>query len=135
VHGLALPQILNRAFSNEIADGELDFIEGRYVRIQVSDAKLEFCLTLQHGRIAMADTRQPVDLSISGSLYDYLLLISGREDPDTLFFQRHLSMEGDTHLGVYLKNVLAAVDLDSLPLLGGLQPVMQRCLNIYERLA
>jgi predicted lipid carrier protein YhbT len=32
-------------------------------------------------------------------------------DPDTLFFDRKLSIEGDTELGLLLKNTLDAIDL------------------------
>jgi predicted lipid carrier protein YhbT len=43
-------------------------------------------------------------------------LIAGRkEDPDTLFFQRRLSIEGDTELGLEVKNLMDSVDLDALP--------------------
>lgn len=36
------------------------------------------------------------------------------EDPDTLFFSRRLRMEGDTDLGLLVKNTLDAVDWDAL---------------------
>ncbi|MGB7997639.1 MAG: SCP2 sterol-binding domain-containing protein, partial [Photobacterium halotolerans] len=36
-------------------------------------------------------------------------------DPDTLFFQRRLTMQGDTELGLAVKNLLDSLDLDSLP--------------------
>ena len=75
------------------------------------------------------------DLSISGTVYDYLLLITGREDPDTLFFQRHLTMDGDTGLGVHLKNVLAAIEMERLPLPKRFRPAIDRCLSFYERFA
>ncbi len=35
------------------------------------------------------------------------------EDPDTLFFDRRLRIEGDTNLGLRVKNMLDAVDLDT----------------------
>ncbi|MCV5960072.1 SCP2 sterol-binding domain-containing protein, partial [Escherichia coli] len=42
--------------------------------------------------------------------------IAGRkEDPDTLFFQRRLSIEGDTELGLEVKNLMDSVDLEQLP--------------------
>lgn len=31
--------------------------------------------------------------------------------PDTLFFQRKLGIQGDTELGLYIKNLLASLDL------------------------
>lgn len=36
-----------------------------------------------------------------------------KEDPDTLFFSRRLSMQGDTELGLLLKNTLDALELPS----------------------
>ncbi|MEF1307042.1 SCP2 sterol-binding domain-containing protein, partial [Vibrio owensii] len=38
-----------------------------------------------------------------------------KEDPDTLFFQRRLSIEGDTELGLEVKNLMDSVDLEQLP--------------------
>ena len=36
-----------------------------------------------------------------------------KEDPDTLFFSRRQSMQGDTELGLLLKNTLDALELPS----------------------
>ena len=38
------------------------------------------------------------------------------EDPDTLFFNRKLVIEGDTELGLVVKNLLDSVDWSSTPL-------------------
>jgi predicted lipid carrier protein YhbT len=38
------------------------------------------------------------------------LLARRLEDPDTLFFSLRLSMEGDTELGLLVKNTLDAID-------------------------
>jgi predicted lipid carrier protein YhbT len=132
-HGIILSSVLNRLFRNEITDGELDFLEGRVVQIRVSDLGLVYNLTLQNGAISEAGGRNR-ELGISGSVYDYLLLISGREDPDTLFFQRHLIMDGDTGLGVHLKNMLAAIEIDKLPLPTDIRPYVERFIRIYENL-
>jgi predicted lipid carrier protein YhbT len=37
-----------------------------------------------------------------------------KEDPDTLFFSRRLLMEGDTELGLLVKNTLDAMELPPL---------------------
>ncbi len=132
-HGFILSSILNRLFRSELADGELDFLEGRVVQIKVSDLGLVYNLTLKNGVISEAGSRSR-ELGISGSVYDYLLLISGKEDPDTLFFQRHLIMDGDTGLGVHLKNMLAAVEIDKLPLPTDIRPYVDRFIRIYESL-
>lgn len=39
-----------------------------------------------------------------------------QEDPDTLFFNRRLSMEGDTELGLVVKNAIDALELPVLDL-------------------
>jgi len=46
-----------------------------------------------------------------------VLIAARKQDPDTLFFQRRLRIEGDTELGLYVKNLMDAIDLDSMPVL------------------
>ena len=45
---------------------------------------------------------------------DFMLLLTRREDPDTLFFSRRLVSEGDTELGLSVKNLLDAVDPETV---------------------
>jgi predicted lipid carrier protein YhbT len=52
------------------------------------------------------------DVRIRGSLEDFRLMATRAEDPDTLFFQRRLAIEGDTETGLMLKNLLDALDYD-----------------------
>jgi predicted lipid carrier protein YhbT len=51
------------------------------------------------------------DLTISASAHDFVLLAQRKEDPDTLFFSRRLAMEGDTELGLMVKNTIDAIEL------------------------
>lgn len=134
VHGFALGKLLNQVFKWEMQEGELEFLEQRCILIKVRDAGLAYAVSMRQGVFVEA-AGQPADLTISGTVYDYLLLITGREDPDTLFFQRHLTMDGDTGLGVHLKNMLAAVEMERLPLPKSFRPAIDRCLTLYERLA
>ncbi len=130
--GLILSALLNRVFRLQIAEGEFDFLQGKVVKIEVSDAVLGYALTMRDARLAEAGG-QAADLTITGSVYDYLLLVAGREDPDTLFFQRHLVMDGDTGLGVHLKNMLAAVETEELPIPREFRSMVERGLQLYER--
>jgi predicted lipid carrier protein YhbT len=41
-------------------------------------------------------------------------MVSRQEDPDTLFFNRSLSIEGDTELGLRVKNMLDALEWPQL---------------------
>jgi len=46
------------------------------------------------------------DVTVRAALRDYVALALRREDPDSLFFTRRLVIEGDTALGVAVKNAL-----------------------------
>ncbi|MCI2285515.1 SCP2 sterol-binding domain-containing protein [Colwellia sp. MSW7] len=56
------------------------------------------------------------DVSFSATGEDLVLIVYGRkQDPDTLFFQRRLKIEGDTELGLEVKNLIDAIDIEQLP--------------------
>ena len=133
LHGLTAARALNRVFASQRAEGELEFLDGRSLRIQLDDAGTAFAVSYGPQGFRAAAPGMAADLTVSGSVYDFLLLVTGREDADTLFFRRHLRMQGDTALGVYLKNFLASVDPAALPLGGLLQPALARGLKLYER--
>lgn len=48
-------------------------------------------------------------LRIAAAGPSYWRLLSGRDDADRLFFERALVMEGDTEMGLVLKNTLDAI--------------------------
>lgn len=131
VHNMLLVQILNRLFAPELADGELDFLQGRVMRILVTDARLTFHITLRNNRLCVVSAQQAVDLSISGCVYDFLLLATRREDADTLFFNRRLKLGGDTELGLYVKNFLDALELEDR--LGPLLKLMNLSTDLIRR--
>ena len=110
LHSRALAGILNQVMKEALADGELDFLEGRRVAIEIDDIGVRYRLALTNGRICGYGQDTPADASIAGGLHEFLLLAARREDADTLFFQRRLRMSGDTELGLYLKNFLDAFE-------------------------
>jgi predicted lipid carrier protein YhbT len=133
VHDRALVTALNRVFSKELREGELDFLRDRVIRIAIEDAGIEYAFTLTGNRLEPGDNRRVPDLLLNGTVYDYLLLASRREDADTLFFNRRLQIQGDTELGLYVKNFLDSLDLDSNALPLYLQAFIQKSLPWYER--
>ena len=133
VHSTAIVTVLNRVFACALRDGELDYLQGRTVRIHVLDMQLTFCMTLQQGRLVASRATNMPDLSITGTLHAYLLLAARCEDTDTLFFQRRLRMEGDTELGLEVKNFLDGLDVDSLWLPRHVSSMAQKALPLYER--
>jgi predicted lipid carrier protein YhbT len=53
--------------------------------------------------------RSETALRIVAPLESYLRLLRGEDDADRLFFERALVMEGDTEMGLVLKNTLDAI--------------------------
>lgn len=50
------------------------------------------------------------------------MLARREEDPDTLFFSRRLTLEGDTELGLLVENTLDALDASAFHLGALLRP-------------
>lgn len=109
-HSQALALTLNQVMKEAIVEGELDFLKGRTVGIQISDLGIRYRLGFGNGRIRGFGEGAPADATVAGGLHEFLLLAARREDADTLFFQRRLRMSGDTELGLYLKNFLDAFE-------------------------
>lgn len=114
LQALVLEPLLQRVLAERIADGELDFLEGEIVGIVVSDIGLHWYLTMREGRVRLISQGRPA-VTIAGGVREFLLLVSRYEDPDTLFFERRLLVEGDTELGLLVKNLLDSIELDELP--------------------
>lgn len=105
--------LFNQVFAQAIKEGDLDFLTDNQVLIEVSDIELSFSLRLERGRILRGHPHQDNDLVISAKACDFLSMISREKDPDTLFFQRKIKMQGSTELGLYVKNFLGAFDVQS----------------------
>lgn len=106
--------ILQQVLREHIQRGDLDFLSGRHLQVWISDAGIRLTFGIQQGRLTLSQTRE-ADTIIRGKLSDFILLASRHEDPDTLFFQRRLVIEGNTDLGLEMKNVLDTLDSETLP--------------------
>ncbi|MDR0717781.1 MAG: SCP2 sterol-binding domain-containing protein [Azoarcus sp.] len=108
---LALTVALNLAPQAMLPRAVLSPLAGRRLRVCVLDAGVNLDFTLgANGRFYPCRAGMPADLAISAALRDFIALALREEDADTLFFSRRLRMEGDTGLGVLVKNTLDAVD-------------------------
>jgi len=96
---------------------------GRTVAIQISDAGLDCRISLTSIGFLPA-LRSTPEVTIRACAWDYYRLARRLEDPDTLFFSRRLTIEGDTELGLLVKNSLDAIDWTRLT--GRLGPVIER---------
>lgn len=109
-----LEQVLRWQFHEALTEGELDFLNGRWLHIAVEDIALEWFMTVAEGQLHVSRHGQ-ADVSFSGNANDLILIAARKEDPDTLFFQRRLRIEGDTELGLYVKNLMDSIDLAAMP--------------------
>ncbi|MBN3216646.1 ubiquinone anaerobic biosynthesis accessory factor UbiT [Pectobacterium polaris] len=109
-----LEQMLGWQFRQALEEGDLTFLESRWLKIEVRDVGLQWFMTLRDGRLVVSDAETP-DVSFSADANDLILIAARKEDPDTLFFQRRLRIEGDTELGLYVKNLMDAIELEAMP--------------------
>ncbi len=109
-----LERLLSWQFHNALDEGELEFLNDRWLKVEVSDLGLCWYMTVQNDKLRVQ--REAIaDVSFSGNANDLILIAARKEDPDTLFFQRRLRIEGDTELGLYVKNLMDAIDLEAMP--------------------
>nr|CAC9116534.1 Putative lipid carrier protein [Escherichia coli] len=97
-----LEQVLSWQFRQALDDGELEFLEGRWLSIHVRDIDLQWFTSVVNGKLVVSQNAQ-ADVSFSADASDLLMIAARKQDPDTLFFQRRLVIEGDTELGLYEK--------------------------------
>ena len=83
-------------------------LAGKRIGVRVVDAGVAFTFRATvDGFLPAADG---ADVTFAATGDDFLALVLRREDPDTLFFKRRLVIEGDTELGLLIKNTLDALD-------------------------
>ena len=109
-----LEQVLSWQFRQALEEGELDFLEGRWLSIHVRDIDLQWFTSVVNGKLVVSQNAQ-ADVSFSADASDLLMIAARKQDPDTLFFQRRLVIEGDTELGLYVKNLMDAIELEQMP--------------------
>lgn len=111
-HALALVSGLNAAARLQLLpEDSLAAMEGKTFLVAVNDTGGQALFSYARGwfRPVFSLAGEP-DLSFRADLAAYLQLVSRQEDPDTLFFNRQLSIEGDTELGLVVKNMLDAIE-------------------------
>lgn len=116
-HAVAFCAALNAVLKLHIlAEDSLALLEGRTFLIDVLDAGGRASFTFRNGLfrpLFMLPAQH--DLVFSAKLSAFLQMAARQEDPDTLFFKRDLSIEGDTELGLIVKNMLDAAEWPKIP--------------------
>ena len=123
---------LNEAFRQPLGRGDMDFLQGTKVRIKVTDLNIDWLIRVDANRFTPINRSSKDDVAISGGSLDFLLLATRQVDPDTLFFQRRIRIEGDTEKGLGVKNTMDSMDWDDLPM--PLRKLLQAVSAMIDRL-
>lgn len=115
VHRRVTEHFLNKALQRPLASGEFEFLRGRIVTIHVLDLDFSITITALDNRRLRLLGSKGAETRISATAKDFVGLAAGHIDPDTLFFQRRLRIEGDVALGLETKNTLDGVERGTLP--------------------
>lgn len=110
-----LTKAINHIFHTPLEEGDFDFLEDRCLKIHVTDLDVSFYINFD-GKQLMASSPRHFDVEFQGTSKAFVKLASRQEDPDTMFFQRSLMIEGDTELGLGVKNLLDSLELEQLPI-------------------
>lgn len=115
----ALPQyphsvmmsVLSTLFVRDpFAPADAERIRGKVICLDVRDAGIRIKMRIDRDGYAPCDDRTEPHVTVSAGVREFVLLALRKEDPDTLFFDRRLCVEGDTELGLIVKNALDRVD-------------------------
>lgn len=109
-----IEQLLQLQFKHSLEEGDLDFLENRWLKIEVTDLQLVWFVSLIENQLVVS-REEIADVSFIGNANDLIMIATRRQDPDTLFFQRRLIVEGDTELGLYVKNLMDSIEIEAMP--------------------
>ena len=104
-----LARVLDRMLLPRLPADARAALGNRTVEISISDLGLRVRLQLAPGGFRVAPSGSETALRIVAPASSYLRLLRGQDDADRLFFERLLVMEGDTEMGLVLKNTLDAI--------------------------
>ena len=134
IHSQVLVVFLNRLLAEQLSEGDLGFLEHKYLCINISDAGIKYYLSLKNQKLISVASQNIVDIEIQANLYHFLQLAARQQDSDTLVFQRLLIMQGSTELGLELKNFLDGLDLESSTEFTKIERLLKKILPLYKRI-
>ena len=111
VHSRVLATLFNHALKGQDVTDRFEEIEGKSVQLTITDLPCTLHFRFERGSLRLCGERNG-DVVIAGDLGAFLMLAAREEDPDTLFFTRQLTIEGETETGLHIKNLLDSMDYD-----------------------
>lgn len=109
-------RMLNATLGSQLLPDVRAALEGRRLRLSITNLGVAFDVRWRGSGFAPLVPDSAPDLAIAASLHDLWLLARREEDPDSLFFSRRLTLEGDTELGLLFKNSIDALELGAFDL-------------------
>lgn len=106
-----LSAALNLFARNLFAADETEQLEGKVICLEVRDAGLRLTLRIERNGYTACHGGVTPDATVAADAREFVLLALGAADPDTLFFDRRLSIAGETHTGLLVKNALDRITL------------------------
>jgi predicted lipid carrier protein YhbT len=110
LHERLLALSINHLLRGQILSSRLPELEGKRFRVCAHDVPIALTFEISAGKVV--PTTLTPDVTFRARWVDFIALAKREEDPDTLFFQRHLSVEGETETGLHLKNLLDGWEYD-----------------------
>ena len=105
-----LARALDFGVGRVVSREQVEPLLGKRFALVVRDLGLAMHVESTPAGFRVAGAPYAPDLTVAATLSDFIALARREEDPDTLFFARRLSVEGDTELGLVLKNLLDGID-------------------------
>ena len=104
-------KVFHSIFAEALQEGDFDFLQQQWLCIEVEDLDLRWYFSVDSHRQMLIEKQGSNQATIKGSWKAFLELASRQKDPDTLFFQRRLTITGDTDLCHGVKNLLDGIEL------------------------
>lgn len=105
-----LVSVLNHLLKRDYLVADMSLFNGRKFEIYIIDADFRIRFSAIEDHFSDTPFSGEPDLRLSANGIDFMRMILREEDPDTLFFNRKLHIEGDTELGLITKNLLDSVE-------------------------
>lgn len=129
INRMAVGRLLNKVFAEQVAEGDFDFLQDRLLQVEIIDAEIFVGLGFEHHQMTclyFSQTGREADATLSIDSFSATQLVQQQVDPDTLFFQRKLKINGDTELAHHVKNTIDTLDPGVLP------KVILRLVSLYR---
>ena len=105
-----LVSVLNTMLRKGLLPADMELFAGRKFEIEVLDAGIKVRFSADTEKFLDDNFSGAPDLRLAANGIDFMRMMMREEDPDTLFFNRKLQIEGDTELGLITKNLLDSVE-------------------------